>query len=83
MNVVLSLQAQKDFDRLPAVIKERMRLLFRRLATWPQVSGVKALTANLAGLYRLRTGDNRLLFRAGGQTIIVERIAHRKDVYED
>ncbi len=33
-----------------------------RLESWPQVSGVKRLTGNLAGKYRLRTGDYRLQF---------------------
>ena len=64
-----------------------------RLDDWPNVSGVKALSGNLAGLYRMRTGDYRLLFRVeGGESeegedkvivIIVEKIGHGKDIYED
>jgi mRNA-degrading endonuclease RelE of RelBE toxin-antitoxin system len=81
--VLLTPEAQEEFDVLPAVVKERMRNLFRRLAKWPDVSGAKALTGDLAGSYRLRTGDYRLRFRVKGGTVLVHKIGHRKDVYED
>ena len=82
MEVLLSPKAQKQFDALPGAVKERMRTLFRRLARWPAVSGAKRLTGNLAGSYRMRTGDYRLLFQPRGDAIIVDTIGHRKDVYE-
>lgn len=81
--VLLSPRAQEEFDALPAIVKERMRNLFRRLAHWPKVSGAKPLSGNLAGPYRLRTGDYRLRFHLRGDTIIVDKIGHRKDVYDD
>jgi mRNA-degrading endonuclease RelE of RelBE toxin-antitoxin system len=40
-----------------------MRQLLTRLNHWPTVSGVKRLKGDLAGHYRLRTGDYRLQFR--------------------
>jgi mRNA interferase RelE/StbE len=83
VTVLLSPKAQEDFDNLPGVIKERMRGLFRRLANWPAVSGVKQLSGNLAGKYRLRTGDYRLRFHVRDDAVIVDRIGHRKDVYDD
>jgi mRNA-degrading endonuclease RelE of RelBE toxin-antitoxin system len=67
-DVLLTPQAQKQFDALPMVIKERMRILFRRLANWPNVSGAKTLSGNLAGWYRMRTGDYRLRFRLESET---------------
>ncbi len=82
-DVLLSREAQEDFDDLPATIKERMRKLFRRLAKWPGVSGAKALSGNLAGSYRLRTGDYRLRFHVRDEAVIVDKIGHRKDVYDD
>ena len=82
-DVFLTPQAQEEFDTLPAVVKERMRRLFRRLADWPAVSGAKPLTGDLAGFYRLRTGDYRLRFYVRGDKVFVDRIGHRKDVYDD
>ena len=82
-DVLLTPKAQGEFDTLPAVIKERIRILFRRLASWPKVSGVKALSGKLAGWYRLRTGDYRSRFYVRGEAVFVDKIGHRKDVYDD
>jgi mRNA-degrading endonuclease RelE of RelBE toxin-antitoxin system len=83
MEVLLTPKAQEEFDALPAVARERMRGLFRRLANWPAVSGAKPLAGNLAGSYRLRTGDYRLRFHVRGEAVLVDKIGHRKDVYDD
>jgi mRNA-degrading endonuclease RelE of RelBE toxin-antitoxin system len=37
----------------------------------------------LAGWYRIRTGDYRLRFRIEGETIVIDKIGHRKDVYDE
>jgi mRNA-degrading endonuclease RelE of RelBE toxin-antitoxin system len=61
--VVLTPDAVRDIAGLPSPIVARMERLVERLQAWPQVSGVRRLTGNLAGKYRLRTGDYRLQFR--------------------
>ncbi len=56
-----------------------------RLASWPQVSGVKRLTGNLAGKCRLRTGDYRLQFEVRVKTTTVKKtkvVAGKKVVEE-
>ena len=45
------------------VISARLYKVIDRLKAWPNVSGVKTLSGNLAGKYRLRTGDYRIQFR--------------------
>jgi mRNA interferase RelE/StbE len=75
--------ALKELARLPPVIRQRIRGIFKRLESWPDVSGAKPLSGNLAGWYRIRTSDYRVRFRVKGDTVIVDKIAHRKDVYED
>ena len=47
------------------------------------MSGARALSGKLAGWYRVRTGDYRLRFRVRGDTIIVDKIGHRSEFYED
>jgi mRNA interferase RelE/StbE len=81
--VELTPEAAEQFDRLPVTIKDRVSRLRERLANWPEVGGAKALSGNLAGWYRLRTGDYRLRFRVQGETIIVDKIGHRREFYED
>jgi mRNA-degrading endonuclease RelE of RelBE toxin-antitoxin system len=56
-NVTVTPEAEKALEKLPRVIRERIGKLFQRLADWPNVSGVKPLSGNLAGAYRIRMGD--------------------------
>jgi len=74
--------AEKELLELPRPIRARMYDLIERLKKWPDVSGVKPLRANLAGHYRVRTGDYRLQFHVVGQDIIVEHIGHRDRFYD-
>jgi mRNA interferase RelE/StbE len=76
-------EALEQFDALPRTIKERVRKIAVRLEDWPAVSGVKSLSGNLAGWYRIRTGDYRIWFRVDGENLTIDKIGHRKDVYED
>ena len=80
--VRLTAAAAEGLEDLPLVIHARVLALLERLERWPAVSGAKPLTGNLAGRYRLRTGDYRLQFRVEGQTVIVEKIGHRDRFYE-
>ena len=81
--VTITPDALKQAEHLPASIRARMRRLTLRLARWPEVSGVKPLSGNLAGRYRMRTGDYRLQFHVQGDNVIVEKIGHRDRFYED
>jgi mRNA-degrading endonuclease RelE of RelBE toxin-antitoxin system len=56
--------------------------LLGRLEEWPSVSGAKPLQGNLAGRYRLRTGDYRLQFRVADNVVVVEHVGHRDRFYE-
>lgn len=80
--VVLTEAAEEELERLPAVIVDRMARLFDRLENWPEVSGAKPLSGDLAGHWRLRTGDYRLQFRVEGETVVVESIGHRDGFYD-
>jgi mRNA interferase RelE/StbE len=74
--------ALDDLDRLPGSMQERILGVVERLERWPQVSGVKALTAQWRGHSRIRTGDYRVVFKLYPDRIVVVRVAHRKEVYE-
>jgi mRNA-degrading endonuclease RelE of RelBE toxin-antitoxin system len=79
--------ALKQFDALPKPIQFRVERLVDRLDRWPNVSGVKALSGDLAGHYRVRTGDYRVQFRVerlaeqGDWLVVVEKIGHRDGFY--
>ncbi|MEN6449845.1 MAG: type II toxin-antitoxin system RelE/ParE family toxin [Thermoguttaceae bacterium] len=81
-NVLVSPEVQRQIDRLPRVIRARVWQLIRRLGKWPEISGAKPLQRNLAGHYRLRTGDYRVQFRIERENIVIEQIGHRAGFYE-
>ena len=82
-SVELTPEANEQRDRLPKKAKERVQKMLIRLENWPTVSGVKKLTGNLTGWYRARVGDYRIRFSVKGDLLTVDKIAHRKDIYED
>jgi mRNA-degrading endonuclease RelE of RelBE toxin-antitoxin system len=89
--VVLTPEAARQFDELPGTIQQRVARILERLRNWPEVSGAKSLSGNLAGRYRIRTGDYRVQFYVRPplpapdveQTVIVEKIGHRDGFYGD
>lgn len=84
-DVILTPEAERQLERLPAVILARVRRLLVRLESWPNTSGAKPLSGKLAGRFRLRTGDYRLRFfpKDRGKMVVVDRIGHRSKFYDD
>jgi mRNA interferase RelE/StbE len=82
MKVLLGREAQRQAAELPKVVRARLYGVLERLKRWPEVSGAKPMRGELAGHYRLRTGDYRILFRVDGDRVLVERIGHRDRFYD-
>ena len=76
-------EAVEQLAGLPNVVLARLANIVRRLQNWPDVSGAKPLRGELAGHYRIRTGDYRVQFRVVGDEVMIERIGHRDGFYED
>jgi mRNA-degrading endonuclease RelE of RelBE toxin-antitoxin system len=81
--VLITPEAQRQFNRLPLPIMARVQGIFERLLNWPKVSGAKPLRGGLAGQYRLRTGDYRVQFFVRGEIVTVTRIGHRDGFYDE
>jgi mRNA-degrading endonuclease RelE of RelBE toxin-antitoxin system len=81
-NVVLTPEAAEQLEALDNPIHGRVLRLIVRLEQWPDVSGAKPLRGELAGRYRLRTGDYRVQFSVAGDVVKVEKIGHRSRFYE-
>ena len=75
--------ATDELEQLSNPIHGRVLRLLVRLEHWPDVSGAKPLRGELAGCYRLRTGDYRIQFRVAGDVVTVEKIGHRDGFYEE
>lgn len=83
MDVVITPQAAAQVDALPKPIRTRVYKIVERLRKWPDVSGAKPLSGDLAGHHRMRTGDYRVQFRVAAETIVIERVGHRDGFYDD
>lgn len=83
--VKLSDDAKRELGKLDKPIQKRIVLFLQdRIQSTdnPRTSG-KALQGNLAGLWRYRVGDYRLLCRIedGELLVLVIEIGHRREVY--
>jgi len=84
-SVRFSRAAEDDLRRLePRIIRQLGRKL-RDLAANARSARHKALKGRFKGLYRLRVGDYRVLYRLDRpvREIIVEQVGHRGDVYDE
>jgi mRNA-degrading endonuclease RelE of RelBE toxin-antitoxin system len=81
-NVTFEQAAAEQFTDLPERIKSRMTVILERLRHWPEVSGAKPLRGELAGHYRIRTGDYRLQFHVEGEDVVIERVGRRDGFYD-
>jgi mRNA interferase RelE/StbE len=80
-------RARRELRKLdPAAQQEILRYLRERIAgsTVPRQFG-KPLRMNLAGLWRYRVGQYRLICRFENDrfVVLVIKVGHRREVYED
>ena len=79
MTIEYSKQSVKTIQRLDVMTKQRIK---RGIEGMPK-GDIKKLQGH-AALYRLRVGDWRVVFSyINGETILIERIAPRGDVYKE
>lgn len=83
MKIAFAAAAAKTLARrIPEMDARRIRDKIGRLAADPTspLHDVKPLV-NRLGFRRLRVGDWRVIFRIDGDTLVVELVGHRKDIY--
>ena len=83
MPLLMPLRVQKQLEVLPRA--ERMRLMERlkTIAAAPNLQHPNVLPlVGRPGVFRVRQGDWRALFRIEDADVVVIRVAHRREVYE-
>lgn len=83
MPLLIPLRVQKQLEVLPRA--ERMRLMERlkTIAAAPNLQHPNVLPlVGRPGVFRVRQGDWRALFRIEDADVVVIRVAHRREVYE-
>lgn len=85
-NVVFTKAAWASVKAMEYPIRGRIDEIVGRLEHWPRVSGAKPMRGALAGRYRIRTGDYRVLFSILGMgsdaTVVIEAVGHRDGFYD-
>ena len=71
----------KDLEAIPKAYRERILDRIKGLAENPRPKGAEKLTARED--FRLRVGPYRILYRVSDRdaTVVVFKVAHRKDAY--
>ena len=79
--VEIKRSAGKELERLPTADKRRVISRIRSLAGDPRPQGAKRLSGE--DKYRIRQGDYRILYEIHDEiiTVVVVRIAHRREAY--
>ncbi len=80
--IEFSRQAERQFRELPRKEQERLRGKIDRLCEVPYPKEAKKL-AGEEGLYRIRSGDYRMIYSVEDDVLIVLvlKIGHRKEIY--
>lgn len=80
-SLIIAKRAEKDLFKLPLKIQKRIVSALERLQKNPLI-GIK-LHGELAGYYKLRVGDYRIVYRfdASQSIAAVVKIEHRHGVY--
>ena len=73
--------AEKELNRLPLTVYNRLRVKILSLEENPRPRGVKRLSGREE--YRLRVGDYRILYLIDDKrsTVTVIAVGHRREVY--
>ena len=77
-------EALADLDRMDSTDRKRILRKINWLALNFEQAVPQGLSANLAGFYKLRVGDYRVIYSVDeqGQLIAIVRVGHRSEVYE-
>jgi mRNA interferase RelE/StbE len=72
--------AGKDIQKINVATRKKLGLKLKKLETNP-LGLSKKLSNSPIGHYRYRIGDYRIIFNIVGQTIVILRVRHRREVY--
>jgi mRNA interferase RelE/StbE len=80
----ISQAADKQTARLPAKVRQKVSDAIGNLRDNPRPSGCKKLKSKEC-LWRIRVGDYRVVYTIEDDklVVLVVRVAHRKDVYQE
>jgi mRNA interferase RelE/StbE len=83
MALLLPLRVEKQLEALPRAERRRLLERLRAIAVAPERQHPNVLPlVGRPGVFRVRQGDWRALFRIEDTDVVVVRVAHRREAYE-
>ena len=81
-NIQLTKIAADDLDSIPADLRRKILKDIKAFPAHPFLFGdtIRKLSGFKPPLYRLRSGDYRVLYKVHGETVTIMRIIDRKDL---
>lgn len=81
-NIQLTYSAKEDLDCTPEDQRTKIIVLIKKFSSDPFTSGanIKKLKGFKPPLYRVRSGDYRILYRVLENTVTIMRVIDRKDL---
>lgn len=74
--------ARKQLETMPMADAKRLLERLKRIAAAPEVLHPDVLPlVGKPGVFRVRQGDWRAMFRIEGADVVVIQVAHRREVY--
>ena len=81
--VVITKSASKEYSKINEPHKSMIKQHIDDLqVSGLESSGIKSLTGNLQGLFRIRAGNFRIIFKNNENIFTILSILHRKDAYK-
>lgn len=76
--------ATRELEHLDKTVASRIAERISWLAANLDSISPEALAADLAGLYKLRAGDYRILYEIlrGEHTVVIHAVGHRSNIYK-
>ena len=83
--VLLTPSFQRDLERLPVDVQERVLKVIGALETSPfgPPPRIKRLKARSVGQWRLEVWPYRIRYDVEGSDVALYRVRHRKEIYHD
>jgi mRNA interferase RelE/StbE len=83
-SILISPSALKELQRLQKPDVKKIGKIINGLALDPRPVGVKKLKGGSEELYRIRSGDYRVIYSIEDEIKVVDirKIGHRKDIYK-
>jgi len=81
VNIEWTEDAIKDLEKLDKLVTQRVLKKVDWLASNFERITPEPLTGEFKGTFKLRVGDWRVVYTVEGQTLVIQFIGHRKEIY--